>query len=179
MMIDGGSNRVSRLDKAILRFEAQRLLLNSACAEIAERHRPGDGLIVELGLGNGRTFDHLRERLPGFRIVVFEREPTANPSTSPSADNLVVGEIVLQVPRFCAANPERALLVHADLGNGLDDYDRELEGWLPAAALALCRPGAILITSTRCDHRHLVDETPPAEIVRYEYYRYRALAGAA
>ena len=32
-----------------------------------------EGPVLELGLGNGRTFDHLRERLPGRRIVAFDR----------------------------------------------------------------------------------------------------------
>jgi S-adenosyl-L-methionine methyltransferase len=51
---------MTRLDSAIRRLTAQRDLLDWASEEIA----PG-GLVLELGLGNGRTYDHLRDRLPG------------------------------------------------------------------------------------------------------------------
>ena len=37
-----------------------------------------DGPVIELGLGNGRTYDHLRERLPGRRIIAFDRVNAGN-----------------------------------------------------------------------------------------------------
>jgi hypothetical protein len=52
---------MTRLDSAIRRLMAQRALLDWAAQDIASR----PGLVLELGLGNGRTYDHLRERLPG------------------------------------------------------------------------------------------------------------------
>ena len=48
---------MSRLDSFIRRVTAQRDCLNRV-AEIIEYH---EGLILEMGLGNGRTYDHLRE----------------------------------------------------------------------------------------------------------------------
>lgn len=166
---------MSRLDRFILRLEAQRLLLNSACAEITAQHRPADGVIVELGLGNGRTYHHLREHLPEFRIVVFEREPTAHPSSTPAAGNLIVGEIEHAVPVFCGRERHRAVLVHADLGNGMEDYDRDIRRWLPGAVLALSHRDALVLTSTRIEHPDLTAE--PVEGLAYEYYRYRVTAG--
>ena len=50
---------MTRLDSVIRRLTAQRDLLNWAAEEISPA-----GLILELGLGNGRTYDHLRTRLP-------------------------------------------------------------------------------------------------------------------
>ena len=60
---------MSRLDSFIRRLAAQRACLDRAAALIDEI----DGPVLEFGLGNGRTFDHLRERLPGRAIFVFER----------------------------------------------------------------------------------------------------------
>jgi len=59
---------MSRLDSFIRRLEAQRQCLNHCAGLIAEV----DGPILEVGLGNGRTFDHLREIFPSREIFVFE-----------------------------------------------------------------------------------------------------------
>ncbi|MGH6887075.1 MAG: class I SAM-dependent methyltransferase, partial [Geminicoccales bacterium] len=48
---------MSRLDSFIRRLEAQRACLDLAAARIADLPGP----VLELGLGNGRTYDHLRE----------------------------------------------------------------------------------------------------------------------
>ncbi|MDX1738439.1 MAG: class I SAM-dependent methyltransferase, partial [Alphaproteobacteria bacterium] len=60
---------MSRLDSVIRRLEAQRACLNSAAELVGARV----GHVLELGLGNGRTYDHLREILPDREIFVFER----------------------------------------------------------------------------------------------------------
>ena len=48
---------MSRLDSFIRRMQAQRDCLNAAAGLIADV----PGVVFDLGLGNGRTFDHLRE----------------------------------------------------------------------------------------------------------------------
>jgi hypothetical protein len=60
---------MSRLDSFIRRVQAQRACLDRAAELIADVPGP----VLELGLGNGRTYDHLREQLPARRIFVFER----------------------------------------------------------------------------------------------------------
>ena len=76
---------MSRLDSFIRRLEAQRACLNQAALAIAALPGP----VLELGLGNGRTYDHLRELLPGREIFVFEREPPVSPEFTP--DNRQLG----------------------------------------------------------------------------------------
>ncbi|TIX46309.1 MAG: hypothetical protein E5V36_02035, partial [Mesorhizobium sp.] len=75
---------MSRLDSFIRRMTAQRDILDHVCAEVAKMEGP----VLELGLGNGRTFHHLRERLPGRRIVAFDRALAAHASSIPEAENL-------------------------------------------------------------------------------------------
>jgi hypothetical protein len=58
---EASARKGSRLDSFIRRLEAQRACLDWAAQEIAAV--PGE--VVELGLGNGRTYDHLRTRLGG------------------------------------------------------------------------------------------------------------------
>lgn len=168
---------MSRLDKFIRRLETQRRLLNAAIDETRRNHRLTDGFIAELGLGNGRTYHHLREGLPGFRVVAFERLLVAHPSSTPTADDLLLGEIEHRIPEFTATEGQRAVLVHADLGNGIESDDRELERWLPSAIVALSRVGAIVLSSTRLAHTRLSPEPLGADVPDYEYYRYRMNQG--
>ena len=86
---------MTRLDSVIRRLTAQRDLLDWAAGEID----PG-GLVLELGLGNGRTYDHLRDRLPGREIYVFERSPAAHPSCMPADSYMIVGDIFDTLPDF-------------------------------------------------------------------------------
>ena len=66
---------MSRLDSFIRRLEAQRACLNRAAALISGI----DGIVLELGLGNGRTYDHLRELFPDRDIYVCERQGCGAP----------------------------------------------------------------------------------------------------
>jgi S-adenosyl-L-methionine methyltransferase len=64
---------MSRLDSFIARMKAQRDCLNHLKPAIDALPGP----ILEVGLGNGRTYDHLRELFPGRDIYVFERKVAA------------------------------------------------------------------------------------------------------
>ncbi|MEP5008510.1 class I SAM-dependent methyltransferase, partial [Roseobacter sp.] len=60
---------MSRLESMRRRLTAQIDGINWAAETIA----PLNGDVLELGLGNGRTYDHLRDRLPNRRIWVIDR----------------------------------------------------------------------------------------------------------
>ncbi|MFN9941622.1 MAG: class I SAM-dependent methyltransferase, partial [bacterium] len=67
---------MSRLESFIRRLEAQRRCLDWAAQAIAGY----PGAVLELGLGNGRTYDHLRDRLgPARAIYAFDRQLAAHP----------------------------------------------------------------------------------------------------
>ena len=66
---------MSRLDSAIRRLQAQRACLNRA-VDLASSL---DGIAVEFGLGNGRTFDHLRAILDRRELFVFDRRSCIAP----------------------------------------------------------------------------------------------------
>jgi hypothetical protein len=70
---------LTRLEKLLYRLEAQHAVLAYAFDQIAGR----DGVVFELGLGKGRTFDHLRRHLPERQIWVFERDVDAIPDCRP------------------------------------------------------------------------------------------------
>ena len=120
---------MSRLDSFIRRLEAQRACLDASPALIAGIPGP----ILELGLGNGRTYDHLRGLYPDRAIFVFERQPAAHPDCIPDPAHLIVGDIHATLPTASARLPGRAALVHNDLGTGDATRNAELARWLAAA----------------------------------------------
>lgn len=136
---------MSRLDSFIRRLLAQRACLDLAAALIAERHGP----VFELGLGNGRTYDHLREKLPGHPIHVFERQVAAHPDCCPGLDRLILGDIRETLPQTVQRFAGQVVLVHSDIGSGDEAANAELAAFLSATLPPALAPGA-LVLSDQC-----------------------------
>jgi len=134
---------MSRLDSFIRRMQAQRLCLNHAAGLI----RDLEGPVLELGLGNGRTYDHLRELLPDREIYVFDRRMKAHPSCIPSADRLFLGEVADTLPQAARRLGAAAALVHTDLGTGQAEGDGALAGQVGPLIDAVLRPGGVVVAN--------------------------------
>jgi len=157
---------VSRLDSFIRRLTAQRDILDA----IAEEVRHIDGPVLELGLGNGRTFDHLRERLPGRRIVAFDRTANAHALSMPPEGDLILGEIRETGQRFLGVG---AALAHADIGTGYDDVDAVTLTWLPQLMAGVLKSGGIAASGLPLDHPQLAPLALPATVRADRYFLYR------
>ena len=133
---------MSRLDSFIRRLAAQRACLDRAAALIAALAGP----VLEFGLGNGRTYDHLRARLPGRDIFVFERAVSAHPDCVPPADRLILGDLRETLP---AARPRfagRAVLAHLDIATGEAAASLALAASLAPLIAPLLRAGAVIVS---------------------------------
>ncbi|MFJ6321768.1 MULTISPECIES: class I SAM-dependent methyltransferase [unclassified Rhizobium] len=157
---------MSRLDSFIRRLSAQRDILNA----VAEEVRMLEGPVLELGLGNGRTFDHLRELFPDRRIIAFDRAANAYGPSMPSADNLVLGEIKDTARGFIGAE---ASLTHADIGTGYEDKDAVTLTWLPQIMAGTLRSGGIAISGLPLDHADLQPLPLPDSVKEGRYFIYR------
>jgi len=164
---------VSRLDSFIARMQAQKILLDAVAAELRAAGDRMPGPVFELGLGNGRTFDHLREALPGRRIIAFDRALEANPRSIPPRDDLILGDIETTAPEFGRRFGALGALLHADLGNGVAADEVRLQRWLPGAILALIRPGGLIVTSTGLEHPRLSEQPLPPDVAPGRYFFYR------
>jgi hypothetical protein len=133
---------MSRLDSFIRRLEAQRRCLNHCAGLIGQVGGP----VFELGLGNGRTFDHLRETLSGREIFVFEREVAAHPDCIPDDAHLFRGPIARSLPDATARFAASVALIHTDLGSGRADIDRETADTLSRLIPPLMAPGGIVLS---------------------------------
>ena len=158
---------MSRLDSFIRRMKAQSDILNYVSADLA---LPTEGAILEIGLGNGRTFDHLRERFPGRRIVAFDRALVAHSSSVPAPEDLVLGEIDVTAKAFAG---QGAALVHADIGTGYPDKDAVTLTWLPQLVAGLLAPGGYAVSGLPLHHPQLElqPRLPTIEEGRYFHYR--------
>jgi S-adenosylmethionine-dependent methyltransferase len=160
---------MSRLLSNIARLEAQRACLDRAIAIMGEL----DGPVLELGLGNGRTYDHLRVRLPARDIFVFERQVASHPDCVPPPDRLILGDLRETLPAAYARFPHAAALAHVDIAT----HDRAASERL-AAALApllapLMRKGAIIVSELPLPvaHWRILPVPPEADGGRYHMYQ--------
>jgi hypothetical protein len=160
---------LTRLDKAIRRLEAQRACLDWAVKEIAAI----PGIVVELGLGNGRSFDHLRARLPERDIFVFERSPAAHPASTPAPDCLVVGNLEETLPAARGRFARKVAFLHSDIGTGDDDRNSRFAEWLGPEITPLLAPGAIVASDQRLPALEEFRTKPPAGVGEGRYYLYR------
>ena len=157
---------MSRLDSFINRMTAQRDMLNA----IRDRIVLPEGPILEIGLGNGRTYSHLRENFPGRRIIVFDRQLLAHKSSIPPKGDLVLGEIAETGRNFIGVG---AALVHADIGRGDPEKDAETLAWLPDMVAGMLAPGGYALSGLPLDAPGL-DRLPIEKHIdpeRYFFYR--------
>ncbi len=133
---------MSRLDSFIRRLEAQR-----ACLDLAARLvRDLAGEVLEMGLGNGRTYDHLRQLLPERRIYVCERRLSAHPACIPPAELLILGDMHETLPALAARLQGRVALAHYDAGSGDEVANRAQAAQLGPLFAPLLRPGGVLVS---------------------------------
>jgi hypothetical protein len=163
---------MSRLDSFIRRLLAQR-----ECLALAARLIAGvPGPVLELGLGNGRTFDHLREILPGREIFAFDRQALAHPDCVPAADRLVLGDFCDTLPEALRRIGAPAALAHADVGTGVATADAETIRLLAEALPPLMRPDGVIVSDQRLDPPGWNLEAGPAGVAAGRYFLYRGPA---
>ncbi|MDH3228819.1 MAG: class I SAM-dependent methyltransferase [Alphaproteobacteria bacterium] len=133
---------MSRLDSMIRRLEAQRACLDWAAAEVAGLPGP----VLELGLGNGRTYDHLRERFPDREIFVFDRQVNAHPGCVPDDDHLFLGNVQETLRRAADRLGRAAALLHNDIGTGDAARNARLASRIGPLIADLVRPGGIILS---------------------------------
>lgn len=160
---------MSRLDSFIRRLQAQR-----ACLDLAvDLVRDLPGPIFELGLGNGRTFDHLRELCPSREIYVFERKVQAHPDCVPPDDFLVLGAIETNLPVLAARFENRVALVHSDIGSGDVAASAAMGRWIADWLPRLLVPGGIALSDQEAAFPGAEVLPPPTGVQPGRYYFYR------
>jgi len=159
--------RQSRLDLFIDRMVSQR-----ACLGWAAAHAPV-GPVFELGLGNGRTYDHLRGLLPGREIFVFERSVASHPDSTPPDEALILGDVRETLPQTLTRRGADAALVHADLGGHDRAKNDAFARFVSPLIEPLMAPGGLMVSSDRMYFEGMVELPLPEGAVDGRCFIYR------
>lgn len=161
---------MTRLDTVIERLKAQRSCLNAAAAMLRGRA----GHILELGLGNGRTYDHLRHLFPVQDIYVFDKEVASHPDCRPDETHLFLGRMPGTLFDAAERLGPNAKLVHADIGYGDAAATARNVALLGPVIPTLMLPGGLAICDQSLDGVAGLTPAPlPADVAPGRYHLYR------
>lgn len=156
---------MSRLESFRRRLTAQIDGLNWALAQTSSV--PGD--VIELGLGNGRSYDHLRKGTDK-RIWVVDRVLQCHPSCVPPEADFLQGDADTALQTL-GGKGIKAALVHSDLGNGDDDRSVRLGARLSPLIAAVLAPGGLAVSQEPLVGLTRVEG--PATVIGDRYFFYR------
>ena len=162
---------MTRLDLFIARMVSQRACLNYAIAETAGM----DGPVFELGLGNGRTYHHMREKISGRDIYVFERAVASHPDSTPPDDMLILGDVRETLPATLEKMGPVASLIHADLGGHNAEKNVAFARAVSPLIEPLLAPGGLMVSSDRMFFDTLVEQPLPPDAVEGRCFIYKRL----
>jgi hypothetical protein len=161
---------MSRLDSFIARMQAQRAGLNFLKEKVDRLAGP----ILEIGLGNGRSYDHLRELFPDRDIYVFERKVAAHPQCIPPDDRLFTGDVQESLPRAARQLGATAALVHTDLGTGEHEAHMAMGAWLGPSIDLLVGSGGYVYSNQPLEVARWETLPEPPGVPSGRYFLYRA-----
>ena len=163
---------MSRLDSFIRRLKAQRACLDLAAILIREL----DGEVLELGLGNGRTYDHLRELLPARKIYVCDRRLDAHPDCVPPTEFLLLGDMrdTLRMARERLTG--KVALAHLDAATGDVAASLKLAAEITPLIFPLLRAGGVLVSEPELTTPGLWSLPLPSSVAPGRYHLYRRVS---
>lgn len=157
---------MSRLESMRRRLTAQIDGINWAAAKIEGT----DGDVLEMGLGNGRTYDHLRQEIKGRRIWVIDRILKCHPSCVPPAKDFLEGEAEDMLKRLAAQGAQMAL-AHYDFGYGVKEKDVAEGAALSPHIAAVMAPGGLILSQQPLTGFEQIAGPDTIDPERYLFYR--------
>jgi len=163
---------MSRLDSAIRRLQAQRTCLDFAIGLIEGL----SGSILELGLGNGRTYDHLRANAGDRGIFVFDRQVAAHPDCVPDDSHLFLGDFRETLEAASKRLGATAIMAHCDIGSGDKHQTAALAAAIGLPLRALLAPNAVILSDQALTIPGCNQIPLPDGIAADRYFIYRCAA---
>lgn len=157
---------MSRLESMRRRLSAQIDGLNWAAELVAEM----DGDVLELGLGNGRTYDHLRQQMPNRRIWVIDRILQPHPSCVPPEADFLQGEADDMLAEL-ARRGAKMVLAHYDFGFGVKEKDVAEGARLSPLIAPLMVPGGLVVSQQPLIGFKQIKGPQTIDPDRYLFYR--------
>lgn len=162
-------DHMSRLDLFIDRMVSQRACLDFAVNDTAALPGP----VFELGLGNGRTYHHLRETVTGRDIYVFERAIASHPDSTPPDEQVILGDVRDTLPAALDRFGATASLIHADLGGHNAEKNVAFARMVSPLIEPLLGPGGLMVSSDRMFFETLEEQPLPPDAVVGRVFIYK------
>ena len=161
----------SRLDLFVDRMVSQRACLDHAARAVADLPGP----VFELGLGNGRTYHHMRHVMPDRDIYVFERAVASHPDSKPPEEMVMLGAVYDTLPAALARFGPTAALIHADLGGHNAAKNDLFARNISPLVEPLLAVGGLMVASDRMYFDDLVEQPLPEGAVPGRCFIYRRM----
>lgn len=158
---------MSRLESMRRRLTAQIDGINWAADLVQDMQ----GDVLEMGLGNGRTYDHLRQEIPDRRIWVIDRILKCHPSCIPPAADFLQGEAEDMLSRL-ADEGHKMALAHYDFGHGVKELDVSEGAALSPYIAAVMAPGGLVLSQQPLIGFTQIKGPDTVDPERYLFYRY-------
>ncbi|MBE1294233.1 MAG: hypothetical protein GJ677_17260 [Rhodobacteraceae bacterium] len=128
------------------------------------------GDFLDMGLGNGRTYDHIREIAPERRIWVIDRALNCHHSCVPPEEDFLQGEAEEMLKKM-AADGTKVALAHYDFGFGDKEKDVAEAARLSAMIKEIMLPGGVLVSGQPLVGFEQVRGPTTVAPERYYFYR--------
>ena len=161
--------RCTRLESMIQRVVAQCTLIDRAVELVGRISGP----VLELGLGNGRTYDHLRNRFQEREVFVFDRELASHPDSRPDAPHFIQGDFRETLPKALAIIGSGAAVAHCDVGSHDAQASRALAATIAPLLGALMTHGGIVLADQPMSHPEFRALPLPDDLEPLSYFAYR------
>ncbi|MEH6405070.1 MAG: class I SAM-dependent methyltransferase, partial [Sneathiella sp.] len=150
---------------------AQRDSLNYAADQLAGVK----GVVLEFGLGNGRTYDHLRDLFDKSDIYVFDRHVKAHEECIPDEGHMIIGDFLDSLQEASKKFEGLAKLVHCDVGSGDKAASMSLAQKVGDKLDGLIQKGGIVVSDQPIEKSNWEPLPLPAGIAEGRIYLYRQL----
>ena len=152
------------------RVLAQCTLIDYAVELVAHVSGP----VLELGLGNGRTYDHLRHRFREREIFAFDRELASHPACRPDESHFVRGDFRDTLPAALARIGTKAAVAHCDIGSHDIEASRRLAAAIAHLLAPLVAHGGVVLGDQPIAHPDFQALPLPDQLEPESYFIYRA-----
>lgn len=166
-------------EQSLLERMIGRLTMQRACLDLAASMIAGlPGPVLEIGLGKGRTYDHLRRLLPDRVIYAFDRDLHAPLGARPDVGHIVLGDFFHTLPRMRETLAGSGALAHADFGTDDAEADAAQARWLGPLIDRLLAPGAVVLSDRPLEVAHWLPLPVPPGDWPYHLWRVGEAAGS-
>jgi len=152
-------------------MSAQRDCLNYAANQLVGI----EGVVLEFGLGNGRTYDHLCSLFDKSDIYVFDRHVKAHEACIPDTEHMIIGDFLDSLRGVSNQFEGLAKFVHCDVGSGDKAASMVLAQKVGDLLEGLIQKGGVIVSDQPIVKLNWESLALPAGIAEGRIYLYRQL----